>query len=91
VDYVLGASATLAAAWFVYLGLARLASLAVAPRPVRADPPTSDLPREPPEVTIVWTVYPSYRRSGQCQPGDLVRLKAYRCCRFAHRIQVLET
>ncbi len=56
VDYVLWALATLAAAWIVFLGLARLASFAVAPRPVRADSPTTDLPTEPPPAVVGFLV-----------------------------------
>jgi hypothetical protein len=38
--------------------------------------------------TIVWTVYPAWRKSGQCERGDLVRLQGYRWCRYARRITV---
>jgi|RhiMetdeSRZDD1v2_1073273.scaffolds.fasta_scaffold1306205_1 hypothetical protein len=62
-------------------------------------PPRSDGPERQPyfvviddgraDVTNVWTVYPGYRRAGQCQRGDLVRLKGYRWCRYARRITLL--
>jgi hypothetical protein len=41
------------------------------------------------DVTPVWTVYPAWRGGGQCQPGDVVRLRGYRWCRYARKISVI--
>jgi hypothetical protein len=41
-------------------------------------------------TTVVWTVYPGWRRAGQCARGDVVRLRGYRWCRFARNVTVLE-
>ena len=40
-------------------------------------------------VTPVWTVYPAWRGGGQCERGDVVRLKGYRWCRYARKVTVL--
>ena len=41
------------------------------------------------DETIVWTVYPAWRNAGQCEKGDIVRLKGYRWCRYARKVTVV--
>jgi hypothetical protein len=41
------------------------------------------------DETIVWTVYPAWRDSGQCERGDIVRLRGFRWCRFARKVTVV--
>jgi len=41
------------------------------------------------DETVVWTVYPAWRRSGQCERGDVVRLVGYRWCRYARKVTVV--
>ena len=76
-DYVLGALVTLVAAWIVYLGLARLASFAVAPRPIQADPPTMDLPGEPSPAVVGFLVN-GCRVDPDAAVGTLIDLAARR-------------
>ena len=42
-------------------------------------------------VTPVWTVYPGWRGGGQCEVGDVVRLRGYRWCRYARWVRVITT
>jgi hypothetical protein len=41
------------------------------------------------DETIVWTVYPAWRNAGQCERGDVVRLKGFRWCRYARKVTVM--
>lgn len=41
------------------------------------------------DETVVRTVYPAWRRAGQCERGDIVRLRGYRWCRYARRVVVV--
>jgi hypothetical protein len=42
------------------------------------------------DETIVWTVYPAWRNAGQCERGDIVRLKGFRWCRYARGVTVTQ-